>query len=326
MTRSLTGYVVAVVLASSAQGEAPGVVPAENSEPRPRIERLGTVVAWPIGECTPIVFKGRLYRYEWVHHVFRGEKPRDYSRIVEEQTGKATAPFAVGASAFGSAFVDGDTVYVTASTGRGVRVFATKDLKHWDSWIALDLPGFGIFNTSVCKAEGKYVMMFEIDKPKEQAGVRFTARFAFSEDMHHWEVTPPECVYAKDRYTAPHCLRYADGYYYNFYLEACPGWYETRVARSKDLIHWESSPLGPVFRPSDEDKKIANPNLTEAQRRRIANLGNVNNSDMDFCEYDGQLVFLYCWGNQTDEGNLGKAVYRGTLAQFLKGWFPPKQR
>jgi len=166
--------------------------------------------------------------------------------------------------------------------------------------------------------------MFEIDKPKEQAGVPFTARFAFSKDFHRWEVTPPECVYAKDRYTAPHCLRYAGGYYYNFYLEACRGWFETHVVRSRDLVHWEASPFNPVLRPSDEDKKIANPALTETERLRIAKLGNVNNSDMDLCEYGGQVILLYCWGNQTDEGNLGKAVYRGTLDQFLKEWFPAK--
>ncbi len=30
---------------------------------------------------------------------------------------------------------------------------------------------------------------------------------------------PPECNYAKDRYSAPHCLRWLDGWFYNFYLE-----------------------------------------------------------------------------------------------------------
>jgi hypothetical protein len=298
--------------------------PPVDEDGRPKLERLGTVVAWPIGECTPIVFKDKLYRYEWIHHVLKGDKPRNYSRIVDEATGKATAPFAVGSSDFGSAFVDGDTVYVTTSTGQGVRVFASKNLDHWDSWIALDLPGFGIYNTSVCKAPDKYVMMFEIDRPKEQAGVPFTARFAFSKDMRHWEVTPPECVYAKDRYTAPHCLRYCDGYYYDFYLEACPGWFETRVVRSRDFVHWEASPLNPVLRPSDEDKKIANPALTAVERERIARLRSVNTSDLDLCEHQGQVIVLFCWGNQTDEGNLAKAVYRGTLEQFLKGWFPAK--
>jgi hypothetical protein len=59
--------------------------------------------------------------------------------------------------------------------------------------------------------------MFEIDKPKDQASVPFTARFATSRDLKTWELTPPEANYAKDRYTAPHCLRYLDGYFYDFW-------------------------------------------------------------------------------------------------------------
>ena len=90
------------------------------------------------------------------------------------------------------ALVDGDTVYVTGTRpGKEVQVWASKDLQHWDTWTALDLPGFKIFNTSICKAANKYVMMFEISEPEEQAGVPFTARFATSDDFKHWTVTPP---------------------------------------------------------------------------------------------------------------------------------------
>jgi len=188
----------------------------------------------------------------------------------------------------------------------------------------LDLPGFQIFNTSICKADGKYVLMFEIGEPKEQAGAPFTARFATSADLKHWTVTPPECVYAKDRYTAPHCLRYLDGYYYDFYLESIRGGYEQFVVRSKDFIHWQSSPLNPVLKASDDDRKIRNPNLTAEQRKRIAAAKNLNNSDMDFCEYQGRLVIFYSWGNQLGVEHLAEAVYDGTQADFLRGWFPEK--
>ena len=40
-----------------------------------------------------------------------------------------------------------------------------------------------------------------------------------------------------------HCLRYLDGYFYNFFLASLPGSYEMHVVRSKDLIHWELSQL-----------------------------------------------------------------------------------
>ena len=85
-------------------------------------------------------------------------------------------------------------------------------------------------------------MMYEIGEPAEEAGVPFTARFATSPDLRQWTVTPPECNYAKDRYTAPHCLRYLDGWFYDFFLAALPGSYEMHVARSKDLIQLGTQP------------------------------------------------------------------------------------
>ena len=94
------------------------------------------------------------------------------------------------------------------------------------------------------------------------------------------------------------------------------------VVRSKDLIHWELSPLNPVLRASDEDRQIANPRLTEAQRQRIATARNINNSDLDFCEYQGRLIINYSWGNQQGVEHLAEAVYEGTQEQFLRGWFP----
>jgi hypothetical protein len=93
-------------------------------------------------------------------------------------------------------------------------MFVSQDLERWDTYTALNLPGHTIFNTSICKAGDRYVMMYEIGEPAEEAGAPFTARFATSPDLRQWTVTPPECNYAKDRYTAPHCLRYLDGWFY----------------------------------------------------------------------------------------------------------------
>jgi len=170
-----------------------------------------------------------------------------------------------------------------------------------------------------------YVLMFEVGKPADVAGHRFTARFATSRDMKTWELTDPACTYAKDRYTAPHCLQYHKGFYYNFYLEAVPGGYEQYVVRSRDLIHWESSPLNPVLQASDQDKRIANPKLTRAQREEIQQARNINNSDIDLCEYQGRLIINYSWGNQQGVEFLAEAEYDGTLTDFLTGWFPTRQ-
>ncbi len=301
-----------------------------DAQGRPLIRKLGTIDC-DLVETTPVVFHGRLYRCEWVRTSYKGnELGANYSRLVDAATGKPTAPFAKE-HVFSSAFVDGDTIYVTATstekgwTGQRVDVFASKDLQQWETWTALDLPSFEICNTSLCKTPDRYVLMFEIGKPVEQAGAAFTARFATSKDLRTWTVTPPECVYAKDRYTAPHCLRHLDGYYYDFYLEAHDG-YEMRVVRSTDLIHWEPSPLNPVLKASAEDKQIANPRLTAQERRRIAEAKNLNNSDIDFCQYEGRLIINYSWGNQQGEEFLAEAAYDGTVEEFLRGWFPQGDR
>lgn len=298
-------------------------VPLLGAQERPRIEKLGTIDL-DLVEVTPIVWKGRLYRSEWVRSGYWANKEqKDYARFVERETGRATPAFAHGHQ-FASAFVDGDTVYVTAVEKGGqpmLRMFASRDLVKWDSWTVLNMPGWGIFNTSICKGRDGYVLMFEIDKPKEEAGVAFTARFATSKDLRKWELAPSECVYARERYVGPHCLRYLDGWYYNFYLEAYEG-YEMRVVRSRDLIHWTPSPLNPVLRASEEDRKIANPKLTAEQRKRVATAVDCNNSDIDFCEFKGRLWISYSWGNQKGVEHLAEAVYEGSEASFLKGWFP----
>lgn len=296
-----------------------------DAEGRPLIRKLGTVDL-DLVETTPIVLNGRLWRFEWVRHgtgqpYWDNRRGTNYFRFRDPATGEVSAPFADGRE-FGSAFVHDGTVYVTGTLGRGqVNVFASRDLKSWDTWTAIPPGRFGIFNTSLCRAGNEFVLMFEIDQPAAEAGTAFTARFARSADLRSWTVTPPECNYAKNRYTAPHCLRWLDGWFYNFYLEAHQG-YEMRVVRSRDLIRWEPSPLNPVLRASAEDRQFANANFTAVQRGRIAEARNLNNSDLDFCEWQGRLVINYSWGNQQGSEHLAEAVYDGSEAQFLRGWFP----
>jgi hypothetical protein len=297
---------------------------AQEAAKRPVIRKLGTIDL-DLVETTPVVFKGKLYRFEYVRSGYKPNTTGDsYFRFIDHESGEASAPFAKGYH-LGSAMADGDTLYVAGTNiwdGERIDLFATQDLVKWESWNALNLPGYGIFNTSMCRADDRYVLMFEVGKPPEIAGVPFTARFAVSPDLRAWELTAPECTYSKDRYTAPHCLRYRNGYYYDFYLEAVEGGYEQYVVRSKDMIAWESSPLNPVLKASDEDKQIANPRLTPEQREAIQNARNINNSDIDFCEHEGRLIINYSWGNQQGVEFLAEAVYEGSETAFLEGWFP----
>ncbi len=294
-----------------------------DSDGRPLIVKLGTIDV-DLVETTPIVFNNKVFRYEYVRAGYWNNETGDsYSRFINHETGKSTTPFAKGFH-LGSAFVHDGIVYVTAVDiwdGEEVYVFASNNMENWESWLAFKLPDYGIFNTSLTVANDKFVLMFEIGKPEEKSGERFTANFATSIDMKKWEILSSDHNYAKDRYTAPHCLRYLNGYYYDFYLEAHDG-YEMRVVRSRDLINWEPSSLNPVLKASDDDKNILNANLSDDLKQRIESAKDINNSDIDFCEYKGKLIINYSWGNQRGEEFLAEAVYNGTEEQFLEGWFP----
>jgi len=293
----------------------------------PVIKKLGTIDCDMV-ETTPIVLHGALYRFEYVRDNYKGNTTgKSYFRFIDAASGEPTAPFGRGYH-LGSAFVDGDAAYVYGVNtwgGPHIHVFWSKDLREWKDQPAMELPGWEIFNTSVCKGRDTYVMAFEISAPKEETGNGFTMRFASSRDLRNWSLTPKECVYTKERYSACPALRFLDDRYYMVYLEAYPGpSYAPHIVRSKDLITWEDSPFKPIMEHSDEDKKIANPKLTEEQRKRIADAVNINNSDVDFCEFQGKTIINYSWGNQQGIEHLAEAVYNGSEAQFLKSFFPGK--
>ena len=96
----------------------------------------------------------------------------------------------------------------------------------------------------------------------------------------------------------------------------------TDPGSTKDFVAWESSPRNPVLRYSIEDKFIANPKITAEERERIAKAVNINNSDVDFCEFEGRTVIYYSWGNQQGIEHLAEAVYDGPESEFLKSFFP----
>ena len=94
-----------------------GWVPASpvDRQGRPLIQKLGTIDC-DLVETTPVVFQGKLYRCEWVRTSYQGNKlDENYSRLVDVSTGQPTEPFARG-YVFSSAFVEGDTIYVTGTS------------------------------------------------------------------------------------------------------------------------------------------------------------------------------------------------------------------
>lgn len=301
------------------------VINEKRLKEKPLIRKLGTMDCDMV-ETTPVVFKKRLFLFEYVRNNYKSNTTgSSYFRFIDIESRTPTSPFAVGYH-LGSAFVEEEAVHVYGVGLWGdskIYGFSSTDLNKWSSDILLDIPRWGIYNTSVCKGENRYVMAIELGEPPEEVGVGFTIRFAESLDLSHWRLTPSECVYSKDRYTACPAIRFLEGYYYMIYLEAMPGpKYEPYIVRSRDLVHWEGSIFNPVMTPSGEDKLIANPGLTVEQRKRIASAINLNNSDLDLCEFRGKTTIYYSWGNQKGIEFLAEATYDGPLGDFLIGFFP----
>jgi len=315
----------------------PATNQADTLKSKPLIRKLGTLDCDMV-ETTPIVFHGRLYRFEYVRpNYYNNKTGTSYFRFIDVESGELTTAFAKDYH-LGSAHVQDDTVFVYGVNrvgGDRIQVFWSRDLKTWSSQPALTKQGWGIYNNSVSKGREHYIMAMELGEPPEEVGVRFTNRFAESDDLINWQLTSPECVYSKDRYTACPALRFINDYYYMVYLEANYHYkifhptlgdkpaatYESHIVRSQDLVTWQSSPFNPVMRFSEDDKIIANLKLTAEQREHIAEAVNRNNSDIDLCEFKGKTIIYYSWGNQRGTEFLAHAVYDGTLESFLRGFY-----
>src|SRR4051794_6622001 len=152
---------------------------------RPEIRKLGTIDLDMV-EATPVVFKGRLYRFEYVRKDYKANTTGDsYFRFIDVETGETTPAFAPGYD-LGCAYAEGGSMWafgVDQWDGSKVVAFRSGDLKHWEKAPALELTGWGLFNTSVCQAGDRYVMAIEVGRPPEVVGVPFTARFAESGDL-----------------------------------------------------------------------------------------------------------------------------------------------
>ena len=306
---------------------------------KPLIRKLGTISANGIVETTPIVFKGELFRFEVVRRKsfkqgmnvhWRDIDESPCLRFINVRTNEATPTFADDHT-FGFPFVVDDTMYVVTGNSKtwgadALTFMRSDDLVNWEVYKELPLPGYKIYNMNIAKKDDIYTLMIEISAPKEECGEhKYTFRFLQSKDMTNWTLTPSECVFQKDRYTGSPGIYTVEGdpHYYVTYLENYrPRGYANCIARSLDLIDWEYSLINPVLMYDEyEDKKIASPFLTEEERTAINEALDVNNSDMELCEFLGRTIIYYSWGDQLGHEFLAEACFEGTMKEFLQGFF-----
>ncbi len=300
---------------------------------RPKIRKLGTILCDMV-ETTPIVFKNELYRFESVRPCNLNETNdvgSSYFHFVNVRTNYATKPFAFNYH-FGSAYTDGEYMYAVGTKGLQepsylqasniIKIFRSKDLENFEEFSEIVFPeDTTTYNTGICKKDGEYIMLIETNKP-----LNFHFRFAKSTDMKNWTVLEENYrFHEQPRYAGGPAIYTIEGdpYYYVLYLEAYhASYFMNCIARSKDLSHWEYSPLNPILMFDDEeDKKIASHFLTEHERERIERAVNVNNSDLELCEFNGRTIMYYSWGSQTGIEFLSEAVYEGKMKDFLQSFF-----
>lgn len=274
-----------------------------------RLKKLGTYDIL-IVESNPIVFKGRLLLMEYIRHMSATSKNRyrfndtghSYFRFRDMADMKTFTPSFGEGLHMGNAFVADDRVIVTAVEDWGASRFyqmESGDLVHWTKpRVILEDPAWEGYNTTLCRADGRYVLSFELGAPENIVGHNFTMFFAESKDLRDWRLIDGARM-GYERYTGAPMLRWYDGTFYYFHLD---GSYEhgfnTRVVRSRDLREWEMSPH--VVLNYDADDKLIHPlaDFTDAELVEIAAAKDVNASDFDMCEYGGKLVCFYSWGNQ----------------------------
>ncbi|MBE6543797.1 MAG: hypothetical protein E7675_05310 [Ruminococcaceae bacterium] len=299
---------------------------------RKTLKKLGTLKCDAV-ETTPVVFGGRLIRFEWIRNNNWGEsggvdRGLGCYSFVDMENEEIISTFAEDHS-FGCCYEEDGKMYVCGVRGGGggqiLDLFVSSDLKKWESSVALTFPdNISLFNTSICKGDGEYIMAIEIGGSHEAVGNPFTIVFARSEDLVHWSMLDMmEYSYSRSRYTACPCIRYVDGQYYIIYLESAPlhRWLPY-IVRTKDFKDYEAGVINPVMYPDNDDKQVICPErFTKEALDRIENAVNCNNSDFDMCYYNGKTIITYSWGNQIGKEFLAVAEYDGTDDEFLKSFF-----
>ena len=135
-----------------------------------------------------------------------------------------------------------------------------------------------------------------------------------------------EIHYSDERYTACPVIRYIpeDDYYYMICLEELPlRRFESYIYRTKDFITWEIGYHNPIFWTSPEDRNVMDGvSLPPDVIKEIETQLNINNSDVDLCEFEGKTYIVYCTGDQMSMGGyVCMAVYDGLMKEFFENFF-----
>lgn len=293
--------------------------------------KKGTIVR-EMGETTPFVFNDRLYRVEnWQKYFdIPGSNPgdrfmEDEVRIRDVAADRLVSTPLTGHS-FGYAFVWDRRVYVYGlrhQPGQW-RVFTeidlttSTDLVHW-SPVETVIRGEGeehLFNVAVCRGPERFVLLYETDDKRWPA---FTFKYCESPDLVAWKRIP-DAVYGREKYVGGPALYFEGGWYYTLYLQDLNGYsggtWETRVTRSRDLVHWQDAPDDRPFLAPDRSRRF-----TYEHFGRKVEVQEINASDAELCYFEGRTRVYFNGGDQQTCGDLQLAEFAGTPRELLETFY-----
>jgi len=275
----------------------------------------------PLVEVTPLVFKGRYYMLEnWRHEWPRPEllrragtdQPQIAIRDVEKDEYLSVA---MTGYSLGVGFVWEDRVYVFAAhdaTGRReIGMTVSGDLKQWaEPVLVVKAKNETFFNCSVCRGPDGFVMLIETN---DRTWPAFTFKYFASQDLVHWKQIPG-ALYGTKKYVGGPALYYEGGVFYTLYLQSLGGGrYETRIARSKDLIQWEDAP---------EDRPLVTFDPSQlVHPLRSKTIHECNASDAEVVYWQGKTLVYFTGGDQHAAGDLQWAEFDGTPRELFERHF-----
>jgi len=283
----------------------------------------------PLVEVTPFVFNEKLYLMEswqkqWEYSFAKHQElfQEDEVRIRDVAADRIVSVPLVG-HGLAMTFVWEGRAYVFGSDWgnekkwqvREVSLTSSDDLENWTepNVVLRSNDDEKFFNVSVCRGDGKFVMLVETNDPRWPA---FTFKYFVSDDLENWEQVP-DAYYGVDKYVGGPALYYEGGYYYTLYLQSLgERRYETRVTRSKDLITWEDAPVSRPFVTYQPESKV-HPLRPHHIRER-------NASDAEICYFRGKTLVYYTGGDQQFSGDLQRAEFAGTPQELLEHFFTPE--
>ncbi len=288
----------------------------------------------PLVEVTPFVFRGQFYLLEnWQKHWeldeskdgarFEKDEIRirrmDASHLGDLERGEMVSVPLIG-HGLGMALVWQDEVYVFAGNWgkkqkwriKEISMIHSADLKTWSDPVTILRANENehFFNVSVCRADDRFVMLVESNDPAWPA---FTFKYFESDNLTDWRQIP-DAIYGKEKYVGGPALYYYGDTFYTLYLQSLGrGYYETRVTRSRDLVHWQDAPTERPFVTFNPENKV--------HALRPADIREKNASDAELCAYQGKTVIYYTGGDQHVAGDLQWALYDGEPQALLEHFF-----